>query len=74
LILLAGSSAMHRLVPQALISFLPAHPEVDVTVSERRSPETVRMLADGEADPGVVLSDEIRGAWRPSLSATTRWW
>lgn len=60
LILLAGGSAMHRLVPQALIPFLREHPEIDVTVSEHRTPETVRMLADGEADLGVVLGDEAR--------------
>lgn len=60
LILLGGGSAMHRLVPRALVSFLRAHPEVDVTVSESRTPQTVRMLTDGEADLGVVLDDEAR--------------
>ncbi|MEV0186688.1 LysR family transcriptional regulator [Streptomyces sp. NPDC050625] len=58
LILLGGGSAMHRLVPQALITFLRAHPDTDVTVSESRTPQTVRKLADGEADLGVVLDDE----------------
>ncbi|WP_069817123.1 LysR family transcriptional regulator [Streptomyces sp. TP-A0874] len=60
LTLLAGGSAMHRLVPQALISFLRAHPDIDVTVSESRTPRTVRMLADGEADLGVIVNDEAR--------------
>jgi len=60
LTLLGGGSAMHRLVPRALISFLRAHPDIDVTVSESRTPQTVRMLADGEADLGVVLDDEAR--------------
>lgn len=60
LTLLGGGSAMHRLVPRALVSFLRAHPDVDVTVSESRTPQTVRMLADGEADLGVVLDDEAR--------------
>ncbi|MCB5908826.1 LysR family transcriptional regulator [Streptomyces pinistramenti] len=60
LTLLGGGSAMHRLVPQALVSFLQAHPDVDVTVSESRTPQTVRTLADGEADLGVVLDDEAR--------------
>ncbi|UNS95156.1 LysR family transcriptional regulator [Streptomyces tubbatahanensis] len=58
LTLLGGGSAMHRLVPRALISFLRAHPDIDVTVSESRTPQTVRMLTDGEADLGVVLDDE----------------
>ncbi|MGH3324968.1 MAG: LysR family transcriptional regulator [Streptomyces sp.] len=60
LTLLGGGSAMYRLVPQALVSFLRAHPDVDVAVSESRTPQTVRMLADGEADLGVVLDDEAR--------------
>ncbi|OEV27909.1 LysR family transcriptional regulator [Streptomyces nanshensis] len=60
LTLLGGGSAMHRLVPRALVSFLRAHPDVDVTVSESRTPQTVRMLADGEAHLGVVLDDEAR--------------
>ncbi|WP_105971110.1 LysR family transcriptional regulator [Streptomyces geranii] len=58
LTLLGGGSAMHRLVPRALISFLRAHPDIDVRVAESRTPQTVRMLADGEADLGVVLDDE----------------
>jgi DNA-binding transcriptional LysR family regulator len=61
LVLLGGGSAMHRLVPRALISFLGTHPDIDVTVSESRTPQTVRMLADGEADLGVVLDDEADG-------------
>ncbi|MFE7114401.1 LysR family transcriptional regulator [Streptomyces sp. NPDC057654] len=60
LILLGGGSAMHRLVPRALVSFLRAQPDVDVTVSESRTPQTVRTLADGAADLGVVLDDEAR--------------
>ncbi|WP_432251470.1 LysR family transcriptional regulator [Streptomyces sp. HNM1019] len=60
LTLLGGGSAMHRLVPRALVSFLRAHPDVDVEVSESRTPRTVRMLADGEADLGVVLDREAR--------------
>ncbi|MFC5822531.1 LysR family transcriptional regulator [Nonomuraea insulae] len=60
LTLLGGGSAMHRIVPQALVSFLRAHPDVDVVVRESRTPRTVRMLAGGEADLGVVLDDEAR--------------
>ncbi|GGO14073.1 LysR family transcriptional regulator [Micromonospora parathelypteridis] len=61
LVLLAGGSAMHRLIPLALVSFLREYPDVDVTVAECRTPRTVRMLADGEADLGIVLDDEARG-------------
>ncbi|MGB8945585.1 MAG: LysR family transcriptional regulator [Streptomyces sp.] len=58
LTLLGGGSAVHRLVPQALVTFLRAHPDIDVRVSENRTPRIVRMLADGEADLGIVLDDE----------------
>ncbi|MDI3406163.1 LysR family transcriptional regulator [Streptomyces cavernicola] len=60
LTLIAGGSAMHRLVPQALVSFLREHPNVDVTLRECRTPQTVRLLADGEGDLGVVVDDEAR--------------
>ncbi|ASO19565.1 DNA-binding transcriptional LysR family regulator [Actinoalloteichus hoggarensis] len=58
LVLLAGGSAMHRFVPQALVSFLRAHPDVDVTVEECPTPRTVRRLAEGEADLGIIQDDE----------------
>jgi DNA-binding transcriptional LysR family regulator len=61
LVLLVGSSAMHRLVPRALVSFLREHPDLDVTVTEQRTPRSVRMLADGEADLGIVLDEEAYG-------------
>jgi DNA-binding transcriptional LysR family regulator len=57
LVLLAGSSPMRRLVPRALVTFLVAHPDIDVVACERRSAETVRLLADGEADLGVLVVD-----------------
>lgn len=58
LTLLGGGSAMQGFVPQALVSFLRAHPDVDVRVSESRTPQTVRTLTDGEADLGIVIDDE----------------
>jgi DNA-binding transcriptional LysR family regulator len=58
LMLLAGGSAMYRLVPQALITFLREHPDADVDVRESRTPHTLRMLADGAADLGVVIDNE----------------
>ena len=51
LLLLAGSSAMHRLVPRALLSFLRAHSDIDVTAAESRTPRTLRVLADGSGGP-----------------------
>ncbi|MBN9110350.1 MAG: LysR family transcriptional regulator [Pseudonocardia sp.] len=53
--LLAGSSAMHDLVPRAVTSFLLANPDLDVDVAEHRSVVTARMLLDGEADLGLVI-------------------
>ncbi|MEU3712070.1 LysR family transcriptional regulator [Streptomyces catenulae] len=58
LTLLGGGSAMYGLMPRALTTFLRAHPDTDVTVSESRTPQTVRRLADGEAELGVVIDDE----------------
>lgn len=58
LTLLAGGSAMYRLVPQALVTFLREHPDADVDVHESRTPNTLRMLADGVADLGVVIDNE----------------
>ncbi|QFU92167.1 LysR family transcriptional regulator [Amycolatopsis sp. YIM 10] len=60
LVLVTGSSAMHRLVPPALIAFLLEYADQDVTVLERRTPQTVRMLTSGEADLGIVIEDEAR--------------
>ncbi|KAA8883822.1 LysR family transcriptional regulator [Nocardia colli] len=58
LTLLGGGGAMHRIIPQALISFLRAEPGIDVVVAERRTPRMVRMLTDGEADLGVLIDNE----------------
>jgi DNA-binding transcriptional LysR family regulator len=58
LTLLAGGSAMYRLVPRALVTFLREHPDADVDVHESRTPNTLRMLADGSADLGVVIDNE----------------
>ncbi|MEV8373737.1 LysR family transcriptional regulator [Kribbella sp. NPDC056861] len=58
LILVSGGSAMHRVVPAALASFLREYPEHDVTVSEQRTPQSLRLLADGKADLGIVLDDD----------------
>ena len=66
LTLLAGGSAMHRLVPQALVVFLREHADVDVEVHESRTPHTLRMLADGAADLGVVIDAEAGAADVPT--------
>lgn len=65
LTLVAGSSPMERLVPRALVAFLSAHVDVDVAVVERRTVDAVRLLADGEADLGVVIADPRDGPPAP---------
>lgn len=62
LTLLAGGSAMYGLVPRALVAFLREHPDTDVEVHESRTPHTLRMLADGAADLGVVIDNEAGDA------------
>jgi DNA-binding transcriptional LysR family regulator len=62
LTLLAGGAAMYWLVPQALVTFLHEHPDADVEVHESRSTHTLRMLADGAADLGVVIDNEAAGS------------
>ncbi|GAA1557122.1 LysR substrate-binding domain-containing protein [Kribbella sancticallisti] len=58
LVLVSGASAMHRVVPAALASFLREYPEHDVTVSEQRTPQSLRLLSEGKADLGIVVDDE----------------
>lgn len=60
--LLAGSSATHRVLPAALAGFLAEHLDVDVVAAERRSTQIVALLAEGEADLGIVLDDVALGA------------
>lgn len=60
LVLVAGGAAIHWLVRSALVSFLRENPDVDVTVAEHRTPRSLRILADGEADLGVVIEHEAR--------------
>jgi len=62
LTLLAGSSAMHRLVPRALATFLAEHSDVDVAVAESPSHRSVALLAAGAADLGVVLEEAALGS------------
>lgn len=59
--LLAGSSAMHDLVPRAVTAFLLARPHSDVDVTLRRSVESAVTLADGRADLGIVLDHVAAG-------------
>nr|WP_246325929.1 LysR family transcriptional regulator [Actinomycetospora corticicola] len=65
LTLVAGSSAMERLVPRALVAFLSTHAEVDVALLERSTADGLRLLADGEVDLGIVIADPRDGPPAP---------
>jgi len=52
--LLCNTSALAEHLPQALSSFMAAHPQVDVDVEEGTSLEIVRSLLAGDGDIGIV--------------------
>jgi len=51
---LSNTNALTEFLPEALSSFLSAHPNVSVDLEERLSDEIVGMIAEGVADIGVV--------------------
>jgi DNA-binding transcriptional LysR family regulator len=52
--LLANTVAIAELLPDALAMFLATHPNIDVELEDRASPEIVRSIAEGRGDIGVV--------------------
>ncbi|MGI6854649.1 LysR family transcriptional regulator [Mesorhizobium sp. 1B3] len=55
----ANTTAIAEILPAALGSFLAAHPQVDIELEERLSPEIARAVADGTVDIGI-LAGSIR--------------
>jgi len=53
-----NTAACRELLPDALASFLPAHPGATITLEEHRSEEIVEAVRAGRADGGVV-SDAV---------------
>ncbi len=51
---LSNTTALTEFLPEALSSFLAAHPSVSVDLEERLSDEIVGLIAEGVADLGVV--------------------
>jgi DNA-binding transcriptional LysR family regulator len=51
---LSNTNALTEFLPEALSSFLSAHPNVSVDLEERLSDEIVGMIAEGVADLGIV--------------------
>jgi len=51
---LSNTNALTEFLPEALSSFLAAHPNVSVDLEERLSDEIVGLIAEGVADLGLV--------------------
>src|SRR3974390_2369520 len=50
----SNTNALTEFLPEALSSFLAAHPNVSVDLEERLSDEIVGLIAEGVADLGIV--------------------
>ena len=53
---LSNTNALTEFLPEALSSFLAAHPTVSVDLEERLSDEIVGLIAEGVADIGIVAA------------------
>jgi DNA-binding transcriptional LysR family regulator len=51
---LSNTNALTEFLPEALSSFLSAHPHVSVDLEERLSDEIVGLIAEGVADLGII--------------------
>jgi DNA-binding transcriptional LysR family regulator len=60
--LLANTNALTEFLPEALSSFLAAHPGVSVDLEERLSDEIVGLIAEGVGDVGIVAGTVDVGA------------
>jgi DNA-binding transcriptional LysR family regulator len=60
--LLANTNALTEFLPEALSSFLAAHPQVSVDLEERLSDEIVGLIAEGVGDVGIVAGTVDVGA------------
>ncbi|MBW8813603.1 MAG: LysR family transcriptional regulator [Caulobacterales bacterium] len=60
--LLANTNALTEFLPEALASFLAAHPQVSVDLEERLSDEIVGLIAEGVGDVGIVAGTVDVGA------------
>jgi len=60
--LLANTNASTEFLPEALSSFLAAHPSVSVDLEERLSDEIVGLIAEGVGDVGIVAGTVDVGA------------
>jgi len=54
--MLSNTNALTEFLPEALSSFLAAHPHVSVDLEERLSDEIVGLIAEGVGDIGIVAA------------------
>src|SRR5215510_1420608 len=54
--LLSNTNALTEFLPEALSSFLAAHPQVSIDLEERLSDEIVGLIAEGVGDIGIVAA------------------
>jgi len=59
---LSNTNALTEFLPEALGSFLAAHPNVSVDLEERLSDEIVGLIAEGVADLGIIAGTVDAGA------------
>jgi DNA-binding transcriptional LysR family regulator len=59
---LSNTNALTEFLPEALSSFLSAHPHVSIDLEERLSDEIVGLIAEGVADLGIVAGTVDAGA------------
>ena len=52
--LLANTNALTEFLPEALATFLAAHPQISIDLEERLSDEIVGLIAEGVGDVGIV--------------------
>jgi len=64
--LLVNTVAMLEYLPKMLSAFLAQHPNIDVELEERKSPDIMRAVAVGRADIGIVA-----GAIDPAMQLET---
>jgi DNA-binding transcriptional LysR family regulator len=60
--LLCNTSAMTEFLPDALATFLAAHPQLSINLEERLSRDIVQAVADGAADIGIITDAVDRAA------------
>src|SRR6201984_1961270 len=60
--MLSNTNALTEFLPEALSSFLAAHPHVSIDLEERLSDEIVGLIAEGVADIGIVAGTVDAGA------------